>query len=109
FENWTHKTADILGSVLLYTDYSVPVEEVRVEFYRLLLASEMWDGKAWSLQVTNATERTMELRALMSAPDSATAWNLRCHIREKLIRFLQERYPQSLPKIRAEFRERPQG
>ncbi len=109
FENWTHKTADILGSVLLYTDYSVPVEEVRVEFYRLLLASEMWDGKVWTLQVTNATERTMELRALMSAPDSATAWNLRCYIRDKLIWFLQERYPQSLPRIRAEFRERPQG
>jgi small-conductance mechanosensitive channel len=108
FENWTHKTADILGTVLLYTDYSVPVEEVRVEFYRLLLASEMWDGKAWSLQVTNATERAMELRALMSAPDSATAWNLRCHIREKLIGFLQEHYPQSLPRTRVEIREKPQ-
>ncbi len=109
FENWTHKTADILATVLLYTDYSVPVEDVRVEFYRLLQTSEMWDGKAWSLQVTNATERTMELRALMSAPDSATAWNLRCFVREKLIWFLQERYPQSLPRIRAEFPEKPQG
>ena len=108
FENWTHKTADVLGTVFLYADYSVPVEEIRVELYRLLLASEMWDGKAWSLQVTNATERTMELRALMSAPDSATAWNLRCHIREKLIWFLQERYPQSLPRIRTEVREKSQ-
>ncbi len=109
FENWTYKTADVLGTVLLYTDYSVPVEEVRVELNRLLLASEMWDGKAWSLQVTNTTDRAMELRALMSAPDSATAWNLRCHIREKLIWFLQEHYPQSLPRVRAELREKPQG
>jgi small-conductance mechanosensitive channel len=108
FENWTHKTADILATVFLYTDYSVPVEDIRAEFYRLLQASEMWDGKTWSLQVTNATERTMELRAIMSAPDSATAWNLRCYIREKLIWFLQERYPQSLPRIRAEFPEKPQ-
>ena len=109
FENWTHKTADILATVFLYTDYSVPVEDIRAEFYRLLQTSEMWDGKAWSLQVTNATERSMELRALMSAPDSATAWNLRCYIREKLVWFLQERYPKSLPRIRAEFPERPQG
>jgi len=109
FENWTHKTADILATVFLYTDYSVPVEDIRAELYRLLQTSEMWDGKTWSLQVTNATERSMELRALMSAPDSATAWNLRCHIREKLIWFLQARYPQSLPRIRAEFPERPQG
>lgn len=109
FQNWTFKTADILGTVLLYTDYSVPVEEIRVELHRLLQTSEMWDGNVWSLQVTNATERTLELRALMSAPDSATVWNLRCYIREKLIRFLQERYPQSLPRIRAEVREDPQG
>jgi small-conductance mechanosensitive channel len=109
FENWTLKTADVLGTVSLYTDYSIPVEEVRVEFHRLLQASEMWDGKTWSLQVTNATEHAMELRALMSAPDSATAWNLRCYIREKLIWFLQEHCPQSLPKVRAEFREKPQG
>ncbi len=109
FENWTYKTADILGTVFVYTDYGIPVEEVRAELYRLLQASEMWDGKTWSLQVTNATERAVELRALMSAPDSATAWNLRCHIREKLIWFLQARYPQSLPRIRAEFPEKPQG
>lgn len=108
FENWTLKTADVLGSVSLYTDYSIPVEDVRVEFYRLLQTSGMWDGKTWSLQVTNATERAMELRAIMSAPDSATAWNLRCHIREKLIWFLQERYPQSVPRIRAEFPEKPE-
>jgi small-conductance mechanosensitive channel len=107
FENWTHTTADVLGTVFLYTDYNVPLEEVRLELYRLLLASEMWDGKAWSLQVTNATERAMELRALMSAPDSATAWNLRCHIREKLIGFLKEHYPQSLPRTRVDIREEP--
>jgi small-conductance mechanosensitive channel len=108
FQNWTYKTADILGTVFLYADYNVPVEEIRVELYRLLQTSEMWDGNAWSLQVTSATERTMELRALMSAPDSETIWNLRCHIREKLIQFLQERYPQSLPRIRAEIREKTQ-
>ncbi len=104
FQNWTHKTANILGAVFLYTDYSVPVEEVRQEFHRLLESSGMWDGKTWELQVTNATERTVELRALMSAPNSTTSWNLRCHVREKLIRFLQERYPECLPRVRAEIR-----
>lgn len=109
FENWTYKTAEILATVSLYADYSVPVEDVRTEFNRLLSTTGMWDGKTWSLQVTNATEHAMELRALMSAPDSATAWNLRCHIREKLIWFLQEHSPQSLPKVRAEIREKSQG
>ncbi len=109
FQNLTYKTADLLGTVVLYADYSVPVEEIRAELYHLLQTTNMWDGNVWSLQVTNATEHTVELRALMSAADSATAWNLRCHVRENLIRFLQERYPQSLPKIRTEVRERFQG
>jgi small-conductance mechanosensitive channel len=107
FQNWTRKTADILGTVFLYTDYSVPVEEVREEFHRTLEESGMWDGKVWNVQVTNASERTLELRALMSASDSGKAWDLRCYVREKLIGFLQEKYPQSLPKMRAELHSLP--
>jgi small-conductance mechanosensitive channel len=102
FQNWTRRTADILGTVFLYTDYTVPVEDVRQELLRVLQSSNLWDGKAWGLQVTNATERTMELRALMSAGDSGKAWDLRCYVREQLIGFLQERHPQSLPRVRAE-------
>jgi hypothetical protein len=52
------------------------------------------------LQVTGANERTLELRALMSAEDSPTAWSLRCHVREKLIEFMQHKFPQNLPQLR---------
>lgn len=104
FQNWTRVTADLLGTVFVYTDYTVPVEKIREELHRILQSSGMWDGKVWGLQVTNAGEHTMELRALMSAPDSGRAWNLRCHVREKLIAFLQAQYPQSLPRTRAEIR-----
>jgi small-conductance mechanosensitive channel len=100
FQNWTRVTADLLGTVFVYADYTVPVEEVRVELRRILQASGMWDGKVWGLQVTDATEHTIQLRALMSAPDSGSAWDLRCHVREKLIAFLQLRHPESLPRLR---------
>ena len=102
FQNWTRQTTNLLGTVFLYADYTVPVNEVRQELLRVLEASGMWDGKAWGLQVTNLTERTVELRALMSAPGSSQAWDLRCYVREKLVQFLQERYPQCLPRTRAE-------
>jgi small-conductance mechanosensitive channel len=102
FQNWTRKTADLLGTVFLYTDYSLPVDVVRNELRRILESTKLWDGKVWGLQVTNTTERTMELRALMSAPDSSTAWDLRCYVRERLILFLQQQFPQCLPKTRAE-------
>ncbi len=104
FQNWTRVTADLLGTVFLYADYTVPVEEVRVELKRILDSTDMWDGKAWGLQVTDATDRTIQMRALMSAADSATTWNLRCYVREKLISFLQAEYPETLPKMRAEIK-----
>ena len=69
---------------------------------RILDTTELWDGKVWGLQVTDATEHTIQMRALMSAPNSGTSWKLRCFVRERLIAFLQNRYPQSLPKARTE-------
>jgi len=107
FQNWTRKSADLLGTVFLYTDYSVPVEEIRQELHRILLASKLWDGKVWALQVTNSTDRALELRALMSAANGSTAWDLRCFVREKLVEFLQRSYPNCLPKTRADISESP--
>ncbi|WP_428262178.1 mechanosensitive ion channel family protein [Haliangium sp.] len=102
FQNWTRVSADLLGTVFLYTDYRIPVDELRAELARVLEVSDKWDGKVCGLQVTNATERTLELRALMSAADSGKAWDLRCHVRERLVTFIQERFPDYLPRHRAE-------
>jgi len=107
FQNWTRVTADLLGTVYVYVDYTVPVEAVRVELQKILKDSELWDGKVCVLQVTNASEHTLELRALMSAPDASTAWSLRCHVREKMVEFIQKNYPESLPKLRASLKQLP--
>jgi small-conductance mechanosensitive channel len=106
FQNWTRKSADILGTVYLYTDYTVPVSRVREELHRILLESPLWDGDVWGLQVTNSTERSVELRALMGARNSGDAWDLRCQVRERLIQFMQREYPQSLPRMRAEIADK---
>ncbi|MBN2348721.1 MAG: mechanosensitive ion channel [Bacteroidales bacterium] len=100
FQNWTRTSAEILGTVFIYTDYTVPFDALRNELTRLLNITELWDKKVNVLQVTNATEKTVEIRALMSAADSSTAWNLRVYIRENIILFLQKNYPESLPKSR---------
>lgn len=113
FENWTRKTANMLGYVYVYTDYSLPVDQLRAELTRLLKSSDKWLGQVNALQVTNASEHTMELRALMDAADSSLAWDLRCDVREGLIKFIRERYPQSLPRTRAdvggELQQPPRG
>lgn len=100
FQNWTRTTAEILGTVYLYTDYTVPFSALRDELTRLLQAHPLWDGQTNALQVTDAKENTLELRALMSAANASDAWDLRVHVREKMIAFLQENYPNSLPKQR---------
>ena len=101
FQNWTRSSADILGTVFLHADYSVPLDALRAELTRILSMSPFWDGKVNVLQVTDAKEHTLEIRALASAADASLAWDLRCEVREKLIQFLQTNYPESLPRLRA--------
>ncbi|HSR55061.1 MAG TPA: mechanosensitive ion channel domain-containing protein, partial [Alphaproteobacteria bacterium] len=102
FQNWTRNTADILGTVYLHADYTVPVPRLREELKRLVQDHPKWDGNVCGLVVTGAGERTVELRALVSAASSPDAWDLRCDVREGLIGFLQENYPECLPRVRAE-------
>jgi small-conductance mechanosensitive channel len=102
FQNWTRRSTNLLGTVFLYADYTVPVEPVRQKLHEILQQSPNWDGAVWALHVTNVTDRTLELRALMSAADSGAAFDLRCEVREKLLTFLRETYPHSLPRSRQE-------
>ncbi len=101
FENWTRRSADILGTVFLYLDYTVPVEAIRHELERLVEGSDLWDGRLATVQVTDARSDTLEVRLLVSAADSGKAWDLRCLVREKMIEFVQREYPESLPRVRA--------
>jgi len=102
FQNWTRETSAIIGNVTWHTDYTLPVEAMRVKLTELLAESKHWDGQVQVLQVVEAGPETMTLRALMSAKNSPTAWDLRCEIREKMISWLQQNHPESLPKKRAD-------
>jgi small-conductance mechanosensitive channel len=102
FQNWTRTTSEILGSVFIYADYTLPVNAVREELDMILEGNPLWDGNVKVVQVTDTTEKTIEVRVLVSAADSSAAWDLRVHVREKLLTFLQENYPQCLPKARLE-------
>jgi small-conductance mechanosensitive channel len=102
FQNWTRINADLLGTIMIYTDYSIPLEPLRKELTRLLENNNLWDKRVNLLQVTNATEKSMELRALVSAGSSSKLFDLRCDIREGLITFIQKNYTEALPKSRME-------
>jgi small-conductance mechanosensitive channel len=97
FQNWTRTTAEIMGTVFIYASYQVPIEALRNELTRLLNENPLWDRQVNNMQVTDAKESFIEIRALMSARDSSDAWDLRVHIREKLIEFMQKNHPDCLP------------
>ena len=102
FQNWTRDTSALIGSAFIYVDYRAPVAAIRAKFTEIVKQSSKWDGQVVSLQVTDAKERTLELRCLMSATSAGKAFDLRCEVREKLIDFLQREHPEALPRQRAE-------
>jgi small-conductance mechanosensitive channel len=102
FQNWTRYQAAVLGTVELDVDWSVPMEPLRAELDRVLAGSDLWDERVGVLQVTEAVNGFVRVRALVSAVDAPTLWDLRCLVRERLVGWLQEEHPAALPRIRAE-------
>lgn len=102
FQNWTRSSTELIGTVFVYTDYNAPVEAMREEFNQLLQQNELWDKRVAALQVTNATDQSIEIRMIASAANSGNTFDLRCQIREQMITFLQKNYPDSLPRTRME-------
>jgi small-conductance mechanosensitive channel len=102
FTNWTRSSSSIIGTVMVYADYTLPMEPVRAKATAIAKASPLWDGQVINVQVSDAREQVMEIRVLASASDSSRAWDLRCEIREKLIAYIRDQYPGALPRVRRE-------
>ncbi len=107
FQNWTRNSSELLGSAHVFVDYAMPVEEMRKYLQEICRKNPLWDGRVAVTQVTHATERTMDVRLLVSAQDSSKLWDLRCAVREQMIAFVRDRFPECLPKIRAEWEALP--
>nr|WP_276581861.1 mechanosensitive ion channel domain-containing protein [Cellulomonas sp. RIT-PI-Y] len=102
FENWTRRAAELLGTVELDVDWQVPVDGMRGELNRLLAETDLWDHRVGILQVTDAVGGVVRLRALASAVDAPTLFDLRCYLREGLVAWLQSNAPEGLPRTRLE-------
>ena len=102
FENWTRKTANLVGEVYLFADWSFDVEALRAELPRILARTPLWDQQTQSVQVTDATERAMQIRCLVSARNSAELWDLRCFAREAIVAYVRDHQPDAFPRVRVE-------
>lgn len=112
FQNWTRMSSRIIGTVFIWVDYALPIEPLRAELQRLCEGAREWDRRVCVLQVTDANERAMQLRALVSSNGSSQNFDLRCIVREGLIAFIARKYPDALPvmrQLRAEPADRVAG
>lgn len=100
FQNWTRQDPALIGAVLFYVDYTAPIDAMRDQLTAIVKASPKWNGDAVVLQVTDLSEHAMQVRALVSAKDAGSTWDLRCEVREKMIAFLREHHPDALPRNR---------
>lgn len=100
FENWTRRSSEVLGSIYLDVDYSAPIDDIRKRFEEILAESDKWNGRVGVLQVTGSGPATVQLRALLSANDSGSSWDLQCEVREKLLTWMQQEHPHALPRQR---------
>ncbi len=88
FENWSRQGTRLKGEVLLHLDFLAPIDAIRAELQRVCEGAPQWDGRVCRLQMTEATERGMTLRAVVSAADADALWDLRCLVRERLVGFV---------------------
>ena len=100
FQNWTRTSSELIGTVFLYVDYLVPVDEIRAEAQRIVSESPLWDRCSYAAQVTDWKTDSVEIRILVSAETSGKLFDLRCEVREKLLAYLQRRDPDTFPQVR---------
>lgn len=103
FQHWTRHEARVLGEVTLHVDYTAELDELRTHARRLVEGSPLWDRVEWVLQVVDATPATVVVQVLASATDGPSAWDLRCHLREELIKYIRDNHPQWLPRTRGQY------
>lgn len=102
FQNWTRTGSQIIGTLYVYVDYRAPIAPIRAEAQRLAESAPEWDGRVFNLQVTDITDKAVQLRVMVSSRESGKNWDLRCRIREGLLAFLAREYPQLMPTFRVQ-------
>ncbi len=109
FQNWTRQTSELLGSVFWYLDPATDIDRFRAKLAELVEANPRWDGRFYNVQVTDTkVDGAIEVRGLMTAKDASTAFDLRCDLREAMLKFVREEMPEAVVRRRGAIEISPQ-
>lgn len=100
FQNWDLESPELIAPLFFYCDYTMPVDVIRNKVEELLHKTPLWNRKTWKVEAYDMDEQALQLRISMSTYDIASANELKCYMREKLLAFIQQEYPNMLPAIR---------
>ncbi|EAR25911.1 mechanosensitive ion channel family protein [marine actinobacterium PHSC20C1] len=100
FQNWTRNATELLGEVNFDLDWRVSIDQMRTQLKKIVAETELWDGRTANIQVVDTTGGFVRVRVLISAADSGAQWDLRTHVREEMVDWLQSKNPAALPRQR---------
>ncbi|QAV70462.1 mechanosensitive ion channel [Salinibacterium sp. UTAS2018] len=100
FQNWTRNATELLGEVNFDLDWRVNIDQMRERLSKVVERTELWDGRTANIQVVDAKGGFVRVRVLISAADSGALWDLRTHVREEMVTWLQAKNPAALPRTR---------
>ncbi|MEU4338146.1 mechanosensitive ion channel domain-containing protein [Micromonospora lupini] len=103
FQNWTRNESRVVGKIQIHVDHTADLDDLRREARRLVESSPLWDRRQWVLQMVDSTPQTVVIQVQASGADGASAWDLRCDLREGLVRYLRDSHPQWLPRTRNQY------
>jgi hypothetical protein len=101
FQNWTRRNSELMGSVELDVDWRVDPDALRGQVEVALAGTDLWDGRFQNLQVTDAVGGWVRIRVLLTAGDASKLFDLRCHVREHLVRWVRD-HDAGLPRQRVQ-------
>lgn len=100
FQNWTHSSPALIGSVFLWLDYQTPMDRLRAILDEEIKHCPDWDGETLGCQVADSNAQVISIRIIAGAAGANPMWNVCCDIRERLLTRLRAEYPECLPRGR---------
>ncbi|GEN13789.1 hypothetical protein NCH01_02200 [Neoasaia chiangmaiensis] len=102
FQNWTHSSPALIGSVFLWLDYRTPMDRIRQFLEEEIVHCPDWDQDRANLacQMADSNAQVISIRIIAGAAGAGQMWNLCCDMRERILKRIRDEIPECIPRSR---------